>query len=364
MKLFFKYSFVLLLFNTVLLNIDQSFFDFYYLFLIIMSLGLFFLITNPNPVKEVIYNRGFLYLGFINLVNLIYFLLFDINIESFYFLISRAVQFILIAFSIFYHYNYFKNKFLDHVVYFISIITLIGFMLPSSLSEIRFSGILWNENMLASLTGIAFSILLIKNKIFSKFQLILLFLLLLSSLLTGTRSVLIYIILAFIYKYGLSFKNFIYTLLGFLILISINHRVFSSENDRFSQWVEGVINISNNPYLGYGLSVYDGSLDTNIEYGGVHNGYLSFIMQYGIIFGSFIIFIVLRKSILTWIYFKDPPEYIRAYLFIVIITLITALVETLMTGINEFQTLLFWFSLSFLSFVKFSNIDYGENRDY
>ena len=51
-------------------------------------------------------------------------------------------------------------------------------------------------------------------------------------------------------------------------------------------------------------------------------------------------------------YFKDPPEYIRAYLFIIIITLITALVETLMTGINEFQTILFWFSLVFLIFLK------------
>ena len=67
MKLFFKYLFILLLFNTVFLNIDQSVFNFYYLFLIVMSLGLFLSITNPNAVKLVLFNRGFLYLGFINL---------------------------------------------------------------------------------------------------------------------------------------------------------------------------------------------------------------------------------------------------------------------------------------------------------
>ena len=87
---------------------------------------------------------------------------------------------------------------------------------------------------------------------------------------------------------------------------------------------------------------------------GAHNGYLALLTQYGIIFGGIIIFLIFQKSYQLYAYFKDIKETERIYLFIIIYTLIAAIYESLITGINEFQTILFWFALAFLSYSKFN----------
>ena len=64
--------------------------------------------------------------------------------------------------------------------------------------------------------------------------------------------------------------------------------------------------------------------------------------------------IILRKSFLflNKANLKDPEN--KFYIYLVIYTLIAAMYEALMTGINEFQTILFWFALAFLSYSKFN----------
>ena len=54
----------------------------------------------------------------------------------------------------------------------------------------------------------------------------------------------------------------------------------------------------------------------------------------------------------TW--FKESFETERAYLFIIISALFVSVYETMITGINEFHTFLFWFGLAFLSYTKFT----------
>jgi len=43
----------------------------------------------------------------------------------------------------------------------------------------------------------------------------------------------------------------------------------------------------------------------------------------------------------------------KVYYYIIAYGLVASMYETLITGINEFHTILFWFSLAFLSFSKF-----------
>ena len=50
---------------------------------------------------------------------------------------------------------------------------------------------------------------------------------------------------------------------------------------------------------------------------------------------------------------RNETGYIRIYSFIVLYTLFAAVFESLITGINEFQTILFWFSLTILSYTKY-----------
>ena len=90
---------------------------------------------------------------------------------------------------------------------------------------------------------------------------------------------------------------------------------------------------------------------------GAHNGYLAFLTQYGILFGGIVIFIIFKKSFQIYFYFRNSTEYERIYLFIIIYTFIASLFEVFMTGINDFNTILFWFSLAILSYSKYIQIN-------
>jgi O-antigen ligase len=130
-------------------------------------------------------------------------------------------------------------------------------------------------------------------------------------------------------------------------------------NDRILQFEYAYLSIQEKLFTGYGLDKYayiDKSLvpiylkDKII---GAHNGYLAIFTQYGVIFGSVMLFLIFRKSLQAYSYFKSKNSFERGYWFIIFYTLIASIYESLMTGINEFNTILFWFSLAILSYSMF-----------
>ncbi len=130
-------------------------------------------------------------------------------------------------------------------------------------------------------------------------------------------------------------------------------------NDRILQFEYAYLSIQNNLIIGYGLDKY-AYIDKSLvpiylkgEVIGAHNGYLAILVQYGIIFGSVILFLIFRKSLQAYSYFKNKKSFERVYLFIILYVLIASIYESLITGINEFSTILFWFSLSILSYSIF-----------
>jgi len=289
--------------------------------------------------------------------------------ESLEYLLARFIQFSILSLSVYYNYDYFKKDFPDLLVKIVAFIVVFGLILDPFIFNDRYHGIIWNPNMLASITVIAFSYLLIKkssNSYMDYFLLILFFIIAIS---TGSRIVIIGIGLSFIFKFGFSLRNliyFIFALVVMLFAVSANletslNRISSQSifNDRTLQFEIALENINNKLYVGHGLDSYSGKVNIELgdEYDGLimsaHNGYLSLFIQYGIIFGSLILFIFLKKSISVVYFFKEGDEYLNFYIFIVIYTLIASNFETLITGINEFHTILFWFSLSYLSYSKF-----------
>ena len=370
---FFKYGYVVFLLNTILYSInDIPFFIPQTLFLSIMFIGILFLLINPIQIKEVLFHKSFTFLFLLNLINFSYFFIFDeINSQSsFEYLMARFMQFSLISLSIYHNLEYFKKKFLDHILFCIYIVIFLSFIFYPNIFGGRYSGIIWNPNMMASFTTIGFAILLLKEEKKTNFQFFLMGILLIVTIATGSRGVLIGVVLSFVLKFGFSLRNIIYAimaLIAFIIVSSTNldtsiNRINSQSlfNDRTEQLQNAIENIMEKPWSGYGLSKYSGDPDPEKRFEKfgtqimtAHNGYLSLFIQLGFIFGFLTLFIIFKKSYTGLIFLRNETGYIRIYSFIVLYTLFAAVFESLITGINEFQTILFWFSLTILSYTKY-----------
>ena len=374
-KWLFKYSLVIFLFNTVLLNIESTFEIGNLIFISLMGIFLFFLLINPIQIRAILFHRAFLFLLIINVTNLLYFLFFHsiFDYEAIKFLVSRGLQFSIISVSIYFNYEYYKSNFLSHVVYLVFGIVVLSLFLDPFIFSGRYMGIIWNENMLAAFTITAFSIILLKNDKQTNLDYIMLLSFLIISLSTGSRLVLVAIGLVFLMKYGFSFRNVIYTMISLIITsiiisynldTSLNRFVTQSLfNDRILQYKFAYETFLMKPFFGHGLDKYSyidlslvSSYIKSITIMGAHNGYLAFLTQYGILFGAVVLSIIFKKSFQILSFYRNSVGSERVYIFIIIYTLLASLFEVFMTGINDFNTILFWFSLAFLSYSKFNQV--------
>ena len=370
-KWLFKYGMVVFLFNTVLLSIENTFVIGYQIFLFLMGIYAVCLLINPKQIKKVIFHKAFGFFLLLNIINLVYFLLFhSINdLKAIEYFLARGVQFSIISFAVYHNYDYYKTYFLNHLVYLIGLIVVFGLLLNPNIFSERYSGVIWNPNMLSSFVLIAFSILFLKNTAHSIYDYTLLVIFFLVALSTGSRGVLVGFFLVFLFKYGFSIRNVFYLILAsFFYFLVINFQLdtsinrFASQgllNDRILQYKYAYETILQKPLFGFGLDKYAYIDSSVIPYHlrgyiiSAHNGYLAIITQYGIIFGSVVLFIIFKKSYQVIHLFRMFTGGQRIYLFILVYALFGSLYETLLTGINEFHTILFWFSLAFLSFTIF-----------
>jgi len=368
-----KYGVVIVLLNTILLAIPSTRSLGNLIFLSLMIAYSILIIVNPKHLKEVIFHKAFFFFLILNVLNILYFTLFHSfdDITAIQYLLARGVQFSIISFAIIYNYNYFKKDFLIHVSYVIIGVVILGLIIDPFIFSGRYRGIIWNPNMFSSFTSMAFAVLFLREGKRSRLMLFLLFLLFIVSLASGSRDVLVSFLLLFLFKYGFSRRNFLYALLGlgiyflttnFQLDTSIN-RFASQElfNDRLLQYRYAYETILQKPFIGFGLDKYAYiNSDVIPEYfrGRVisaHNGYLAILTQYGLIFGLLIICIILYKVLSLFFQVDKKDVELLSYLYIACYVPIAALYETFLTGINEFHTILFWFSLAFLSFSAFKH---------
>ncbi len=370
-KWLFKYGAVIFIFNTILLAIEATYQLGDIIFLGFLSIFLLILLISPNQIKYVVFHKAFRFFLLLNIINVLYWLFFHSfsDYEALKYLLARGLQFSIISFSIYYHFEYYKSKFLDHLVYLIFAIVLISLVYNPFIFSVRYSGIMWSPNALSSFSVIGFSVLLLNSKKKTKFDYFLLFLFLVISLSTGSRGVLVGIPLAFIFKYGFSVRNIAYALFAisaYLVIITIHLDTsinrFAEQSlfyDRLLQYQYAYETLIQKPFFGFGLDKYafiNPEIIPDLLIGrkiSAHNGYLAILVQYGIVFGFLVLVIIFRQSFLFFnkVTIKNPED--KFYIYLLAYTLIAAVYEALMTGINEFQTILFWFALAFLSYSKF-----------
>ena len=370
-KWLFKYGAAIFLFNTILLSLGYKIALGSQIFLVLMCFYALVLLINPKQIRKIIFHKAFSFLLILNIINLSYFLLFHSfsDFEAVKYMLARGVQFSIISFSVYYNFEYYKNKFFEHFVYVIFGVIIISLFINPNIFSGRYSGIFWNPNAMASFSVIGFASLFLLERKKTNFDYFLLFVFLIISLSTGSRSVLLGVSLAFIFKYGFSTRNLVYVVLAiasYLVIVtiqldtSINRFAEQSLfNDRLLQYQYAYETLMQSPFFGFGLDKY---AFINPEIVPVsltgyiissHNGYLAILTQYGILFGGIVLLVTFKKSSQLLTYFRNRTGYERIFFFIIIYTLISSVFETYMTGINEFITILFWFSLSILSFSKF-----------
>ena len=370
-KWLFKFGAVIFLFNTIFLSIKETYLLGDKVFLGLMITYSVVLIINPIQIKKIIFHKSFLFLLLLNSINLLYFILFHsvTDFEALKYLLARGMQFSIISLTIYHNFEYLQTKFLDHIVSVVFFISLFGLLVNPNIFSGRYSGIIWNPNMLASFTLIAFSILVLKKQSYSNYDIFLMLFFFLISIATGSRGSIVALALVFVFKYGFTKRNLIYAVLatlGILVIsllnldTSINRFADQSLfNDRLLQYQYAWLSIKKKLFFGYGLDKYayihkslvpihlKGFIITS------HNGYLAIITQYGLLLGGVVLLVIINKSIQLFYFFKNRSGNERVYLFIVIYALFASIYETLLTGINEFHTILFWFSLAFLSYSKY-----------
>ena len=326
-KWLFKYGAAIFLFNTILLSIKvtQQLGDIIFLGCMVLFGCLFFI--NPKQIKYIIFHKAFTFFLIINVLNLFYFILFHgvFEIEALKYVMARGVQFSVISFSIYFHSDYYKSKFLDHLVYLVFAIVLLSVVLNPYIFSARYSGIIWNPNMFSSLTVIAFAILLLKNKVQGNLDYVMLFSFLLMALSSGSRGVLVALILAYLLKYGFSMRNILYGVVAIaftyatsLINLDTSLNRFAEQSmfeDRVLQYEYAILSIKHKLFTGYGLDKYayiNKSLVPIFLKGkiiGAHNGYLAILTQYGIIFGGLILYIIFQQSYKLISFFRNSLEY-------------------------------------------------------
>ena len=341
----------------------------------LLILGFSFLITiySIKILKSVIFNKSFQLFFILNFLNLIYYVCFEFgDIDSFKYLSARFVQFSIFSITVY----SFKNdlpRILIKFLKFVTISSLLGsliFYFPDFQS--RYSGIFINPNEFSILMVIGFSIILfVEKKSFINYLLLIMFLL--AVVISGSRSAIAGLFIAvFSYIIYYKFKNIINVILILFLLIVFS--IYAGENNavqrmfeldillnRKYQYLYAIETFLQKPLYGHGLKNYafiDHSLiqfnDVKIDFG-AHNGYLSILVQYGIIFSTIffsIFFYYLYKIYKYQIsFFGENHSEIRFLFFIVTYTLVNGLFENTIIGISFFQTNLFWLTIAYFIYI-------------
>ena len=370
-----KYGFIIFVFNSVLLSVPEMKNIGDFIFFGLMFIFSIYAIVNSSILIQIFKSKSVQFLILIILINFFYWIIFhEFNdLEAIKYLSARCIQFFIIGAAILLNYEYFLSRFPKHLAYFILILVFIGLVINPDFISNRYLGIFWNENAFASFTCMSFAVFFLQVKERTNLDNFLMILLIIVSVSTGSRSVVIALILCFLLKYGLSVRNSLYSIVFIILYLFIINLQLSTSFNRFSavslfddrilQIKYAFTTLLNKPFFGYGIDKYsyiDMDLVPDLIFGTIisaHNGYLALLVQFGIIFGGAILFILGRQSFLNIRRFISKKNNNTFYLFVLIFGLLTSFFETLITGINEFHTILFLFSLAILNFSYYESSD-------
>ncbi|MFT4803455.1 MAG: O-antigen ligase [Psychroserpens sp.] len=360
---FTKFVFIFFLFEMLLIQNTLFKLPFGSIFLYI-SLGLMIICLFHNAKQ--IANNTPLPINIFSLILLLYYLLFDLgSLSGFLYLISKITTLLFISFFAY----LILDKKDEKPFYMIKNILLVFVALSALLPDFdgaRATGIFGNANELGSVTLVAFLLVMNLN---SKLLVFIVSVLLCTFVIltTQSRTAFVGMLLVFAFSHKLSKKTKVLTIVIFAIILSVFTFTLGSlerfkggdlTNTRDSEWQAASYVITKKPWVGSGLSSYDGQsklfphvYDENKALG-AHNGYLSLCIMMGIpltvLLISFLIFPFSRL-------FKFN-KLSKDHVFVLstsgaILLFVLGITETIFSGINSLSS-----NLYFLFYVCFLHI--------
>lgn len=287
------------------------------------------------------------------------------------YLVSKTVMLLMTIAVIERHPQYYLKTYYIIISYIAAVLLVIGFFLFPFTPDGRMGLGFANPNTTGGLSAICFCFLYLSenNNVPKWHKRILLLIFAFAVLASGSRASLGLLVLAFIYKHGLSGK-LITT--GALILITvffvlphfglafqgidrfidtINSQEFSAgrEDVREAAWVM----INNSPIEGNGIYCSQSEEAMLISDLGSHNAYLDFLKWFGYPLGGLLIASLFWCAYqLLRIFWKSSNFCFRAHLLVVWGVLGMCFFEGLIWGVNEINNTLFFASFAILEFYK------------
>tara|TARA_B110000977_G_scaffold26269_1_gene32656 strand:+ start:7474 stop:8625 length:1152 start_codon:yes stop_codon:yes gene_type:complete len=363
-KIIQKYGAYIFLLNNLLFSISGFHQIATSIFLVLSVFFLVITLLNAPFFKNVILHKSFRFYLSIHAINLLYYLLIEFgDIESFKYLSAKFIQLIIFTSTIYFTHKTFKIDLIRLIKYLcvLSLILSIIFNFPGFTS--RYLGIFFNPNEFAIIMVYGFSLFLITTKK-SLINIVFLILFLIFILLSGSRAALLGIVLSILVNFKLKRITVFSTLLIFLVAYLFRELPAISrllnEDILFNRQYEIIYAFEtfyNELWFGNGLKNYAyinenviSSYDQEIDFG-AHNGYLSLLVQYGLVFSIIFYTIVTKNLYKISVYLRSKMREDTGYkyfYFIIIYTLTNGMFENSFSGINFFQGSLFWLVIGYV----------------
>ena len=315
-----------------------------------------------------LFNKVFLIIHMIIIIYILYWLLFDHSLFGLQYIVLKVSIFGMIAASLYYNFDYVEKKYPIYMLIVSGIVLVIGLLMNHEFGN-RYTGPFDNSNSLGFLSALAFTIALFYLKPGSKKNLLLLFFISLVFM-SGSRSAVGGVLLAYLLKGGVSTRKIITILTAAILLIGVNKvvtshgfttgidRLISSskKNDllagRDVEFALGLKSIEESPLEGHGLDHYAHLSDRIVMLSGVlrhdasfalnpHNSFIGLFIQLGIPFGVIVLLLLIfyvGKSIL----FKPRNGL---FLVMMLYPFLSGFFESHLFGVNGYEGTTFWFAL-------------------
>lgn len=315
------------------------------------------------------------------LIHLLYFSVFEISdFESFKYLMARLTFLIFFSIMLFRSstndiINVNKN---NGIICFILLLACL--FIDRSTTPNRFSGVFSNPNELGAMSIYCFTVF--SSSIFfnqKKLKIAALLLSFIFVLLSGSRVsfVALLVVLIFFNKIKISKKIFYFSLLSIPFIGYLTQtvdRIIEGNifEGRLLNWAVTYNSILQKKYIGYGLKSYEGTTEESINLSEIsdhldaasaHSGYLTYLLMFGVPLG--IVLIIIKLYPLLYSMKKNERHNLNPLFNLSQITtgiwLIYGSVESMFTGVNDLEIILYFSSwITLVHFLNDKNIKKGN----
>jgi O-antigen ligase len=371
MKFFAKngigfYLLICLLFKIRFL-IPKAFVEVLYYSIMFIGIVLFLNYSKLILSKKMVHCFAIFYTFF--LLSSLYFLFFN-DLKSGLYLLAKFASGTLIILGVLLNYEKYKHWFAKYFKYLMLLIIVLGklYGTVAESEELDRLSLGFNPNSLGEfgLFGLL-AILILEDKWFrNTINIVLVAFFAVIILISGSKGALICLVIAVFLLYKISFRMVIVSAL-FLVLIQFSSSLgFITSIDRLSSQESlfdsrdlvfeiGMQTFQDNIWFGHGLDKYAWTDPKYWDYPELmlppHSTYLGILIMYGIIIGIPLILVLLWFPMKTFkTAYKSSDRFVVFCYILVVIILIKGYSESLIIGLNEFASLLFWFAIGVVAY--------------